>query len=61
MCSPYILTLEWLEESIKLKRPAPEENFLCGEKNIAIQKITEPPSPLSKKVNIEYIIYNINI
>lgn len=46
---PYILTLEWLEESIKLKRPAPEENFLCGEKNITIQKITEPPSPLSKK------------
>ncbi|KAF3420403.1 hypothetical protein E2986_06198 [Frieseomelitta varia] len=46
---PYILTLEWLEESIKLKRPAPEENFLCEQKYNAVQKITEPPSPLSKK------------
>lgn len=49
--SPYILTLEWLEESVKLKRPAPEENFLCGQKNTVVQKVTEPASPLSKKVN----------
>ncbi|KOC70830.1 DNA topoisomerase 2-binding protein 1-A [Habropoda laboriosa] len=46
---PYILTLEWLEESIKLKRPAPEENFLCEQKSGVVQKVTEPPSPLSKK------------
>ncbi|XP_071855891.1 mutagen-sensitive 101 [Bombus fervidus] len=46
---PYILTLEWLEESVKLKRPAPEENFLCGQKNTVVQKVTEPASPLSKK------------
>ncbi|CAK9821901.1 DNA topoisomerase 2-binding protein 1-A [Anthophora retusa] len=46
---PYILTLEWLEESIKLKRPAPEENFLCEQKSGVAQKVTEPPSPLSKK------------
>ncbi|XP_076755410.1 mutagen-sensitive 101 isoform X1 [Xylocopa sonorina] len=46
---PYILTLEWLEESIKLKRPAAEENFLCIQKSIVAQNVTEPPSPLSKK------------
>nr|XP_012145489.1 PREDICTED: DNA topoisomerase 2-binding protein 1 [Megachile rotundata]XP_012145498.1 PREDICTED: DNA topoisomerase 2-binding protein 1 [Megachile rotundata] len=46
---PFILTLEWLEQSIKLKRPAPEENFLFEEINSAMQKPPEPPSPLSKK------------
>ncbi|XP_076160180.1 mutagen-sensitive 101 isoform X1 [Ptiloglossa arizonensis] len=46
---PYILTLEWLEESIKLKRPALEENFLFQQKSNIIQKPTEPPSPLSKR------------
>ncbi|OAD60789.1 DNA topoisomerase 2-binding protein 1-A [Eufriesea mexicana] len=47
---PYILSLEWLEESIKLKRPAPEENFLSEQKSIMDEKVTEPPSPLNRKL-----------
>ncbi|XP_076627119.1 mutagen-sensitive 101 isoform X1 [Colletes latitarsis] len=46
---PYILTLEWLEESVKLKRPAPEENFLFQQKCNVIPTATEPQSPLSKR------------
>ncbi|XP_015431486.1 PREDICTED: DNA topoisomerase 2-binding protein 1 [Dufourea novaeangliae] len=46
---PYILTLEWLAESIKLKRPAPEENYLFEQQNNIVQKVPEPPSPLSKR------------
>ncbi|XP_029032844.2 DNA topoisomerase 2-binding protein 1 isoform X2 [Osmia bicornis bicornis] len=46
---PYILNLEWLEQSIKLKRPAPEENFLFEALHSVMQKAPEPPSPLSKK------------
>ncbi|XP_076684949.1 DNA topoisomerase 2-binding protein 1-like isoform X2 [Andrena cerasifolii] len=46
---PYILTLGWLEESIKLKRPAPEESFLFNEKHNTALTVAEPPSPLSKK------------
>ncbi|XP_017886293.1 DNA topoisomerase 2-binding protein 1 isoform X2 [Ceratina calcarata] len=47
--SPYILTIDWLEQSIKLKQPAPEENFFCEQRNNTIQNVTEAPSPLSKK------------
>ncbi|XP_025993748.1 DNA topoisomerase 2-binding protein 1 isoform X2 [Solenopsis invicta] len=47
---PYILNIDWLEESIKLKRPASEENFLFEAKNEASKKNVETPaSPLSKK------------
>ena len=49
LSSPYILNLEWLEQSIKLKRPAPEENFLFEAIHSVMQKAPEPPSPLSKK------------
>ncbi|XP_076674457.1 mutagen-sensitive 101 isoform X2 [Andrena cerasifolii] len=46
---PCILTLGWLEESIKLKRPAPEENFLFNEIHNVAPTVAEPPSPLSKR------------
>ncbi|XP_053987839.1 DNA topoisomerase 2-binding protein 1-A isoform X1 [Hylaeus volcanicus] len=46
---PYTLSLEWLEESIKLKRPAPEENFLFQRKCNIAETVPEPPSPLSKR------------
>ncbi|XP_076286587.1 mutagen-sensitive 101 isoform X2 [Lasioglossum baleicum] len=46
---PHILTLEWLEESMKLKRPAPEDNYLFVQKHSVVEKVPEPPSPLSKK------------
>ncbi|XP_066593898.1 DNA topoisomerase 2-binding protein 1 [Prorops nasuta] len=49
LSSPYILDLRWIEESIKLKRPAPEENFFYKDKINSKQKPEEPPSPLSKK------------
>ncbi|XP_033326690.2 mutagen-sensitive 101 [Megalopta genalis] len=48
LCS-HILTSEWLEESMKLKRPAPEENYLFVQKHGPAQKVPEPPSPLSKR------------
>lgn len=51
MGSPYILNIEWLEESMKLKRPASEELFLFNTKGEASKKSIETPaSPLSKKV-----------
>lgn len=43
---PYVVTVDWVIESIKLRSPAPEEEFLCT--NILLQP-AEPPSPLSKK------------
>lgn len=51
LSSPYILNIEWLEESMKLKRPASEELFLFEIKDGAFKKnIETPASPLSKKV-----------
>ncbi|KAH0952086.1 hypothetical protein HN011_008630 [Eciton burchellii] len=49
--SPYILSIEWLEESMKLKRPAPEERFLFETRNVVSKKNIQetPASPLSKK------------
>ncbi|XP_011691670.1 PREDICTED: DNA topoisomerase 2-binding protein 1 isoform X2 [Wasmannia auropunctata] len=46
---PYILNVEWLEESMKLKRPASEELFLFEAKGEAKKNIETPASPLSKK------------
>lgn len=47
---PYILTIDWIEESMKLKRPAPEEKYLYETKGNPSKKNNEPPpSPLSKK------------
>ncbi|XP_018339764.1 PREDICTED: DNA topoisomerase 2-binding protein 1-A isoform X3 [Trachymyrmex septentrionalis] len=47
---PYILNVEWLEESMKLKRPASEELFLFEVKDAVSKKnIETPASPLSKK------------
>ncbi|XP_012528474.1 DNA topoisomerase 2-binding protein 1 isoform X2 [Monomorium pharaonis] len=47
---PYVLNIEWLEESMKLKRPASEELFLFEAKDEASKKnIETPASPLSKK------------
>ncbi|KAG7202053.1 hypothetical protein KM043_004733 [Ampulex compressa] len=46
---PYLLNLEWLEESIKLKRAACEEDFRYEQKSEVQQKSSEPQSPLSKK------------
>ncbi|XP_069689282.1 DNA topoisomerase 2-binding protein 1-A isoform X2 [Periplaneta americana] len=43
---PYLLTVEWVIESIKLKCPAPEDKFLCTD---GLLQSAEPPSPLSKK------------
>ncbi|KDR12289.1 DNA topoisomerase 2-binding protein 1-B isoform X2 [Zootermopsis nevadensis] len=43
---PYILTVNWVTESMQLKCPAPEEAFLCSD---ALLQSVEPPSPLSKK------------
>ncbi|XP_011139690.1 DNA topoisomerase 2-binding protein 1-B isoform X2 [Harpegnathos saltator] len=52
---PYVLSIEWLEESMKLKRPAPEERFLFETKGGAPKKnIETPASPLSKK-NLEML------
>ncbi|XP_015595302.1 DNA topoisomerase 2-binding protein 1-A isoform X2 [Cephus cinctus] len=44
-----LLKINWLEESIKLKRPAAEEAFLYEEEKTVSEKPVEPPSPLSKK------------
>ncbi|XP_072746156.1 DNA topoisomerase 2-binding protein 1-A isoform X2 [Anoplolepis gracilipes] len=47
---PYILNVEWLEESMKLKRPAPEDRFLFKVKSGTPKKNVETPaSPLSQK------------
>ncbi|XP_025266640.1 DNA topoisomerase 2-binding protein 1-A isoform X3 [Camponotus floridanus] len=47
---PHILNIEWLEESMKLKRPAPEDRFLFEVKNGTPKKNVETPaSPLSQK------------
>ncbi|XP_012219736.2 DNA topoisomerase 2-binding protein 1 isoform X1 [Linepithema humile] len=47
---PYILSINWLEESIKFKRPASEELFLFETKGAVLKKNTETlASPLSKK------------
>ncbi|PNF40863.1 hypothetical protein B7P43_G15936 [Cryptotermes secundus] len=43
---PYVVTVDWLLESMKLRCPASEEEFLCTD--ILLQP-AEPPSPLSKK------------
>lgn len=60
--SPYILNVEWLEESMKLKRPASEELFLFEAKDAVPKKnIETPASPLSKKVLIKYFIEVINL
>lgn len=48
--SPYVLSIEWLEESMKLRRPAPEEHFLFETKGGVPKNIETPASPLSKKV-----------
>ena len=50
--SPYILSLDWLEASIKLKRPAPEEKYILDKTQNSNARSAEPPSPLSKKVKI---------
>lgn len=47
-CRPYVVTVNWVIESMKLRSPAPEEEFLCT--NVLLQP-AEPPSPLSKKVS----------
>ncbi|XP_020299565.1 DNA topoisomerase 2-binding protein 1 isoform X3 [Pseudomyrmex gracilis] len=45
-----IVSIEWLEESMKLKRPAPEERFLFEARDEAPKTIVgTPASPLSKK------------
>jgi len=60
--SPYILNVEWLEESMKLKRPASEELFLFEVKDAVSKKnIETPASPLSKKVLIKYYIEVTNL
>ncbi|KAL6258449.1 hypothetical protein P5V15_010405 [Pogonomyrmex californicus] len=47
---PYILKVEWLEKSMKLKRPASEEHFLFEVKDgVSKNNIGTPASPLSKK------------
>ncbi|XP_011866675.1 PREDICTED: DNA topoisomerase 2-binding protein 1 isoform X2 [Vollenhovia emeryi] len=47
---PYILNVEWLEQSMKLKRPASEECYLFETKDGASKTTIETPaSPLSKK------------
>ncbi|CAL1689646.1 unnamed protein product [Lasius platythorax] len=47
---PYVLNIEWLEESMKLKRPAPEDRFLFEVKSGTPKKnIETPASPLSQK------------
>ncbi|XP_032667662.1 DNA topoisomerase 2-binding protein 1 isoform X2 [Odontomachus brunneus] len=47
---PYVLSIEWLEESMKLKRPAQEEHFSLETKGGVPKKNVETPaSPLSKK------------
>ena len=46
-CRPYVVTVDWVIESMKLRSPAHEEEFLCTD--ILLQP-AEPPSPLSKKV-----------
>lgn len=49
--SPYMLNINWIEESMKLKRPAPEEKFVYESKGNTTKTSNEPPpSPLSKKV-----------
>lgn len=42
----YILSIEWLAESMLIKRPAPEKNFIVVDNAPAT---SEPPSPLSKQ------------
>ncbi|XP_043677454.1 DNA topoisomerase 2-binding protein 1 isoform X1 [Vespula pensylvanica] len=47
---PYMLNINWIEESMKLKRPAPEEKFVYESKGNTTKTSNEPPpSPLSKK------------
>ncbi|XP_015175176.1 PREDICTED: DNA topoisomerase 2-binding protein 1 isoform X3 [Polistes dominula] len=48
---PHILNINWIEESMKLKKPAPEEQFLFFKSKGSITKTNNepPPSPLSKK------------
>ncbi|KAI4502718.1 hypothetical protein M0802_001762 [Mischocyttarus mexicanus] len=47
---PYILNVNWIGESMKLKKPAPEEQFLYKSKGNTTNVNKEPPpSPLSKK------------
>lgn len=42
----YVLGIDWLVESVKLKRPAPEKTFLLVDN---VPNSAEPPSPLSKQ------------
>ncbi|XP_011313192.1 DNA topoisomerase 2-binding protein 1 isoform X2 [Fopius arisanus] len=44
---PHVLKIQWLEESIKMKKPAPEEAFVFDRKEES--NAEPPPSPLSKK------------
>ena len=37
---------------MKIQAPAPEDNFLYDGKDASRQTAPEPPSPLSKKVNL---------
>ncbi|XP_044585283.1 DNA topoisomerase 2-binding protein 1-A isoform X2 [Cotesia glomerata] len=46
--SPHIVTVSWLQESIILKKPAPEDAH-SFDKQVTDRKTTEPASPLSKK------------
>ncbi|XP_046481485.1 DNA topoisomerase 2-binding protein 1 isoform X1 [Neodiprion pinetum] len=48
--SPYFLTIDWLEESMKIKSTAAEEDFKYElSEDVSHEKKMEPPSPLSKK------------
>ncbi|XP_055550618.1 DNA topoisomerase 2-binding protein 1-A [Wyeomyia smithii] len=53
--SPHILTIEWLQKSMELRMPAPEDDeliFRPNLKDVVVEKVPEPPSPASKK-NLE--------
>ncbi|XP_053692847.1 DNA topoisomerase 2-binding protein 1-A [Sabethes cyaneus] len=54
--SPHILTLEWIQKSLTLRMPAPEDDellmFKPNLKDAIVEKGPEPPSPASKK-NLE--------
>ncbi|KAF7995978.1 hypothetical protein HCN44_008733 [Aphidius gifuensis] len=54
--NPYILHLDWLEASLKQKKPALEDNYLFSNKDV--NKVA-PPSPLSKK-NLQMLITENN-
>ncbi|XP_043282964.1 DNA topoisomerase 2-binding protein 1 [Venturia canescens] len=47
--NPHVLSLDWLQESLRLQRPAPEERFIDEKGSSPHAETAEPPSPLSKK------------